>query len=470
MKKLYFSFILFVFFSFCKAQSCLSICDSDLLNGPFPFSGNLVTGSINYGMPGGITNPHFHDVDYNIGVGTICTSTKSCSQQVNDLFYKVYYPSTYTKQQFIDCPLPCVIAVHPGEFSDCSKYTNIQAWYQDFAKLGFVAIAVEYRRGALADPAGNVSVENSLAVYRAVQDVRGAISSIIYRQTQEGITVDDDYRIDTSRMFLAGESAGGVAVLGAAYYNQNMMDELFPAVAPGTTVENVCGSIGANWYNNGGNNVSSYYRQHIKGILIQSAGMYVPYSFLSNPRSFFEVTPFIPIIFFHGQKDATFNVNSTTLSFSLNTSTYDTTSFCIDTDNGIFKVNGNVIEYGSKGIYNLLLQDPSYPLVPSEFYKDCQMGHTLQTDMDPPPYLTEFGTGVSNHDDITQYIISRAAIFFGNIINGNASSLGKKIFVECKNNRIKCNTANNFDNTCCDGCVTNDDADNKCNTNQTQLP
>jgi hypothetical protein len=60
----------------------------------------------------------------------------------------------------------------------------------------------------LIDP-NFVSVQDGLALYRAVQDVSGAIRSIIYRQTQEGATVDDDYRIDTSRLFLAGESAGG---------------------------------------------------------------------------------------------------------------------------------------------------------------------------------------------------------------------------------------------------------------------
>lgn len=215
----------------------------------------------------------------------------TCSQNVNDLIYKVYYPTGYTKQQFIDCPLPCVIVVHGGAFSDCVKYTNISGWCEDFAKLGFVAINVEYRRGTLNDPDGRISVEDGLAIYRAVQDVSGAIRSIIYRQTQESVTVDDDYRIDTSRLFLAGESAGGLAVLGAAYYNQNMMDELLPAVLPGTDIETVCGAFAAHWYDDGANDNINYYRNHIKGILIRSAGMYVPYSFLSNPRNFLSKGP-----------------------------------------------------------------------------------------------------------------------------------------------------------------------------------
>lgn len=98
------------------------------------------------------------------------------------------------------------------------------------------------------------------------------------------------------------------------------------------------------------------------------------------------------------------------------------------------------------------------------------MGHSLQTNNDPPPYLTEFGTGVSTHDAIVQYITSRAAIFFGDIIAGVAGSLSKTKFVECKNNRIKCNTADNFDNTCCTSCVDNPPDNKKCNINQNQLP
>ena len=151
-----------------------------------------------------------------------------------------------------------------------------------------------------------------------------------------------------------------MAVLGAAYYNQNMMDELLPAVSPGTDIETVCGAFAAHWYDDGANDNINYYRNHIKGILIRSAGMYVPYSFLSNPRNFFEQRPFIPIIFFHGQKDHVFNINSTTLSYSPTSHTsFNSTTFCTDATNGsTFKVNGdgnpNIIEYGSKGIYDLL--------------------------------------------------------------------------------------------------------------------
>lgn len=472
MKQLYFTFILFMLFSFCQAQTCSTICDNDLLNGPFPFSNFSTAGPINYSIPGGITSSHYHDVDYN---NALCNPVMSCSQQINDLIYKVYYPSGYTKSQFIACPLPCIIVVHGSDFLDCKKYTLIQGWCEDFAKLGFVAFNIEYRRGTLNDPSGRISAQAALAVYRACQDVRGAISSIIYRQTQEGISVDDNYRIDTSRLFLAGKSAGGLAVLCAAYYNQNMMDELLPAVSPGVDLETVCGSLDAHWYDNGDNNTMNYYRQHIKGILVQSAGMYVPYSFHTHLRDFFEVMPYIPVIFFHGQNDATFNVDSANLNFSLNTNTtYNSTSFCTDATNGsVFKVNSdnspNIKEYGSKGIYSVLLQNSSYTLIPSEFYKDCQMGHTLDAN-GTTPYLTDFGTGVTSHDDIIQYITSRGAIFFGDIIAGVAGSLNKTKFVECKNNRIKCNTADNFDNTCCSSCVDDSPDANKCNINQNQLP
>ena len=88
--------------------------------------------------------------------------------------------------------------------------------------------------------------------------------------------------------------------------------------------------------------------------------------------------PFIPIIFFHGQKDHVFNINSTTLSYSPTSHTsFNSTTFCTDATNGsTFKVNGdgnpNIIEYGSKGIYDLLLQNASEVLMKVLALAGCQ--------------------------------------------------------------------------------------------------
>ena len=151
------------------------------------------------------------------------------------LVYDVYYPDEKSVYPcYKDKPLPAVLLFHGGGFSDCSDYggeKGIKFYCKEFAKRGFVAFNIEYRRGRLkdtgiviADGGSYLSSSNLLATYRAFQDGRGALRSIIARQTGQ---LKTPYRIDTENIFVGGASSGAFIALSMAYYNSDMIDELF---------------------------------------------------------------------------------------------------------------------------------------------------------------------------------------------------------------------------------------------------
>ena len=103
---------------------------------------------------------------------------------------------------------PLVIWMHGGGFKFGSKkIKGIRVWSKSFARRGYVCAAINYRLSK-KKPLRNF---NALAdaCYDAVQDVTKAIQ---YFKRNASI-----YRIDTSKIILAGNSAGAIIALHAAY-------------------------------------------------------------------------------------------------------------------------------------------------------------------------------------------------------------------------------------------------------------
>jgi hypothetical protein len=117
---------------------------------------------------------------------------------------------------------PLMVLVHGGAFLAGSKDDpSIQDLCKQFAKRGYVTASIGYRLGFIADdvawncnyPQYNCvfaadSAEWIRAYYRAVQDAKGAIRFLVNRYQQ--------FSIDTTNVFVAGESAGGFIALGTA--------------------------------------------------------------------------------------------------------------------------------------------------------------------------------------------------------------------------------------------------------------
>ena len=356
-----------------------------------------------------------------------CNTVNNCTDGSANLVYEVYYPNiTYSDTK----KLSAFIFFHDGGFSDCTNFhsTATQTYCIEFAKRGFVVFNVEYRKGKVEDSIGKyTSASRFLALYRSIQDARGAIRTIVSRELSK-VT---PYRINVHRIFLGGPSSGAVMALLAGCYNSTMINQIFP---------NVSSRLGAIDINNylGNASKSSY---TIKGILSLWGEAYVPLSFASNPAGFFSQNSKRPsLISFHGGSDPVVKIDSGSLFFSPSTSSYNSESLCANgtyklPDNGANK--GDLKSYGSRGLYNIFKTSFG---IPCELYIDCDMAHSLNES------TSDFGLANGNASAVTNkqvqiYIVQRAATFFQYLVNASfPSTLRHTKFVDCLNTRFGCNS------------------------------
>ncbi len=98
--------------------------------------------------------------------------------------------------------------MHGGGFTFGSKdQAGIKLWSKTFAERGYVAVAINYQLGRKSLSFSYTELVRNC--YAAVQDLRRAI---IFFKTNYA-----RFRIDTSRIVLAGNSAGGIMALQAVY-------------------------------------------------------------------------------------------------------------------------------------------------------------------------------------------------------------------------------------------------------------
>lgn len=415
-------------------DSTIFNCSLDLRNALFSLDSLTDTKAIIYGK----TNPGFSDVEYfadcNGFINTYCKADTSF------LFYNVYYPKNHN---YDSCPLPAVIMFHGGGFSDCKPIdTAIDIRYicNELARRGFVVFNVNYRTGSMydfVDPT-YTSAQQVLALYRAAQDGRGAVRSIIKRARNRN-HFHDVYKIDTSNIFLAGASAGSAIALNIAYYQSQAMID---SVSPG--VRNVLGSINQDYYYG---DTTIQYQKKIRGIMNMWGNMFIPLSAYPDPTKFFSKNinnP--PVISFHGLLDSIEPYGITPIKFSPNNilhSIYNSETHCLVSGSRykLYPKNSGPDMYssGSQNIYSFLKQKN----IPTELYLDCQMGHGPDNTTDTSLFKSDFGTGFTNADAVNLYMVQRTVIFFQAVVNDIAKNLITTRFTECENKRVGCSAANN---------------------------
>ncbi len=151
-----------------------------------------------------------------------------------------------------------VIVAHGGFFLSGSKTgADVVPICERLAKMGYVAISIEYRLGI--NITANLAGPMTEAVMRGVQDGKAAV-----RFLRKSVAADGNpYKIDANEIYIAGSSAGGYIALHMAYLDD--MAELPSYVNtsnPGLTgalegesgnpgypsdvkaIVNICGAIG----------------------------------------------------------------------------------------------------------------------------------------------------------------------------------------------------------------------------------
>lgn len=127
-----------------------------------------------------------------------------------DISLDLYQPASDTMEK-----RPLVIALFGGAFLKGSPdRPDIVAWCDSLAHYGYVAAAIDYRTGF--NPAGSGGTDGpdvglKRAAWRAIQDGRAAV-----RFFKE---MHDVYNIDTTQIFLLGNSAGAITALHVGYMN-----------------------------------------------------------------------------------------------------------------------------------------------------------------------------------------------------------------------------------------------------------
>ena len=299
---------------------------------------------------------------------------------------------------------------------------------------------VEYRTGSYLAPPYNakdkksfLTAQQSLAEYRAFQDARGAMRSIIWHQQQRATYFSNDpYQIDISKIFLGGNSAGSIIALHTAYYNAEQIRNVFPTPAGYPTIAQSLGTIDIDYYY-GASNIE--YQSKIKGVLNMWGQMSFPKSYNTNNTfanfwADYGNTNIPPMIAFHGHLDSTVPIGKSQIKFApfgfyptksfgnFDYRPYNTESHSLlSTIAGPYKLDPmassvDLYGQGSKGIYNIFKTLG----ISNETYIDCDAVHGLDSPRDVADndgvFRSNYGTVYTTAEDVNVYIVQRAATFF----------------------------------------------------------
>ena len=132
-------------------------------------------------------------------------ASKNLKGEQATLYLDFYAPHADTLKK-----RPIIVFVHGGGFVNGDKRTGYsRVVSENLTRRGFVVGSINYRLG-IEEPKSNVSYFE--AMIRAVQDAKAAIR--FFRKNAEA------YGVDTSKIYLAGGSAGAMTALHAAYLDQ----------------------------------------------------------------------------------------------------------------------------------------------------------------------------------------------------------------------------------------------------------
>ena len=413
-------------------------CGADLTKEQFSDGQITVDKDISYAkIPGyaldvnyySATNPQLSDCGF---------PGSACSIDGSALTYDVYYPDKKFYPCYNTAPLPAVFIFPGSGFSDCAdEEEGAEDYCMAFAKRGFIAFNVNYRKGRLKNPySKEITASQLLAIYRACQDGRGAIRTAILLNTSSS-----PYKFDTANIYIGGISAGGQIALTVSYLTtETMYEKVFKGI------KDVLGVANADYYKG-----STDIGFSIKGVMNLWGALYTSSDeslsdFLTQNKS----NP--PMIAFHGLKDQVF-IPGTIKGLLANKAPYNFETKCLFPEK-----NGNptayiiapdfktIIHSGSSGVYDAL-DNGLLKFVKSELYLDSDMGHGLDINSD-----FGFGRGKISRDSLKVYIVERAAVFFQTIANKRSTLLATTKFTDCVNYRVQsCLISDLRDNNSCKG-------------------
>ena len=179
---------------------------------------------------------------------------------------------------------PLVLYVHGGSFISGDKGSNdCRDFCMRFARLGYVAVSVNYRLATLLQFMVSKDVQMQI-VMKSMADIKSAI-----RYFGVDAATANQYRCDTNRVFLGGYSAGAVAALHTAYIDS--LSELTAAE------QQLLKSAVGNLDGDAGNNSGSF---RLKALFSLAGALHKP-AWISSGEE--------PVWLAHSRDDATVSFN-----------------------------------------------------------------------------------------------------------------------------------------------------------------
>jgi len=160
----------------------------------------------------------------------------------------------------IEANRPVIIFMHSGSFTSGTRdMSDMVALCESFAKRGYVTASIDYRLNP--DP---TALTDSISIMTTViEDISDAKAAIRY--FRQDYSNGDNYKIDSSQIFIGGYSAGGIIAVNLAYLDN-------PTEAP-QFLQNIIS-------NNGGiegNSGNPGYSSKVKAVINIAGAVYKPY-------------------------------------------------------------------------------------------------------------------------------------------------------------------------------------------------
>lgn len=190
----------------------------------------------------------------------------------------IYYPNLTIDPS---AKRPFVMLFHGGGFTSGDKQSgDIKDLCIHMARRGFVCATVNYRLGYDFSEYGQFK-----ARYRAIQDGHAALRHIVNNATA--------IRVDTSWLFVGGQSAGSLLALGMVYASPFELDSVSLAYST-TAISTELGNL----YTSGNALTNTY---TIKGIFNNWGGV---------TKTEVDISEMLPTVAFHGQLDTVVKIDS----------------------------------------------------------------------------------------------------------------------------------------------------------------
>ncbi len=217
--------------------------------------------------------PFFDSTEISVGANITYGSATDYQGNAYALKMDIYYPNLTVDPSL---KRPFVMLFHGGGFSSGDKQSgDIKDLCIHLARRGFVCATVNYRLGYDFTEYGQYK-----ARYRAIQDGHAALRYVIGNA--------NTIRIDTSWLFVGGQSAGSLLALGMVYADPDELDSI--SLLYGTP--SISTELG-NLYTSGNNLTHTY---SVKGVFNNWGGV---------TESEIDLNEMIPTVAFHGALDST---------------------------------------------------------------------------------------------------------------------------------------------------------------------